>query len=154
MDILGTSRNTAWTSLLIVYLWVHPLFLYLLQDSTAYALGISLTAVLDLWRHSRLMPNPSIQRLVSVWLILPTDHAWHHASQAQPCNYGANLKLWDRFHGTYYACSNPPESLGIPTTLTLAQHLFYPFNHSSSASLRSRGIGATGLSETRKDGMQ
>ncbi|NJN86347.1 MAG: sterol desaturase family protein [Leptolyngbyaceae cyanobacterium SL_7_1] len=154
MDVLGTSRNTLWTSLLIVYLWVHPLLLYLLQNPTAYVLGVSLTAGLDLWRHSCLLPNQSIQRWLSFWLILPTDHAWHHASQGRACNYGANLKLWDRFHGTYYARSKPPESLGIPTPLTLAQQLFYPFDQSSPASLRSRGTGTTELFETREDAMQ
>lgn len=126
MDVLGTSRNTVWTSVLIVYLWVHGLFLYLLQDPTAYAVGVSLTAILDLWRHSRLMPNVWVQRLLSFWLILPDDHAWHHASHSKPCNYGANLTLWDRLHGTYYASSQPPARLGIPTLLTLPQQLLYP----------------------------
>ena len=57
IDVLGTSRNTLWTSFLIIYLWIHPLFIYLLQDSTWYVLGVSLTSALDLWRHSIFTPH-------------------------------------------------------------------------------------------------
>ncbi|MEA5463639.1 sterol desaturase family protein [Leptothoe sp. PORK10 BA2] len=53
MDVLGTSRNTLWSSFLLVYLWGHGLLIYLLADPTAYVLGMSLTAALDLWRHSQ-----------------------------------------------------------------------------------------------------
>jgi sterol desaturase/sphingolipid hydroxylase (fatty acid hydroxylase superfamily) len=128
MDVLGTSRNTLWSSFLILYLWIHPLFLFLLQNPSGYVLGVTLTAILDLWRHSAIAPLPQslAYRWLSSWLILPQDHAWHHA-QIQGCNYGANLKLWDKLHGTYYACDRAPENLGTPTNLTLSQKLFWPF---------------------------
>ena len=35
MDLLGTSRNTLWASFLMIYLWVHALFIYSLQDPSA-----------------------------------------------------------------------------------------------------------------------
>lgn len=128
MDVLGTSRNTLWTSFLIIYLWVHPLFIYLLQDPTWYVLGVSLTSALDLWRHSNFNPQPKsmVYRCLSPWLILPRDHIWHHASDCIKGNYGANLKLWDRIHGTYFRCENLPELLGIKTNLSLSQKLFLP----------------------------
>lgn len=128
MDVLGTSRNTIWSSFLILYLWVHPLFLYALQNPTGYVLGVTLTAILDLWRHSAIAPNSSslLTHLLSPWLVLPQDHAWHHA-QIEGCNYGANLKLWDKLHGTYYQSDRAPERLGIEINLTLAQQLFWPF---------------------------
>jgi sterol desaturase/sphingolipid hydroxylase (fatty acid hydroxylase superfamily) len=128
MDVLGTSRNTLWTSSLIIYLWVHPLWLYLLQDSRAYLLGVSLTAALDLWRHSRfcLPPQGWCYRLLSPWLILPQDHAWHHSRTHPNCNYGANLKLWDRWHGTAAAQTEPPPCLGQNTPLNLLQKLLLP----------------------------
>ncbi len=128
MDVLGTSRNSLWTSFLIIYLWIHALFLYLLNDSTGYLIGVSITAALDLWRHSQLAiaPQSGLFRLLSPWLILPQDHAWHHASDSGCRNYGANLKIWDKLHGTYYNCDAPPASLGIQTTLTLTQKLLYP----------------------------
>lgn len=130
LDVLGTSRNTVWASFLIVYLWVHSLFLYLLADRTGYLLGVSLTSALDLWRHSQLiMPSKSwLYRYLSPWLILPQEHAWHHSSQSPNCNYGANLKLWDRLHGTYYAASELPTELGTATCLNLYQKLLFPFS--------------------------
>jgi sterol desaturase/sphingolipid hydroxylase (fatty acid hydroxylase superfamily) len=136
MDILGTSRNTLWTSLLIVYLWVHGLFIYLLHDPSWYILGVSLTSALDLWRHSCWYPTAGswIDRFLQPWLILPRDHAWHHAEQSdnnakieQHYNFGANLKLWDKIHGTYYHSKSPPDQLGTPTDLSLSQQLINPY---------------------------
>ncbi|GAC1472583.1 MAG: hypothetical protein NVS2B14_14330 [Chamaesiphon sp.] len=128
-DVLGTSRNTLWASLLIIYLWVHALFLYLLTDSTGYILGVSLTSALDLWRHSRLtIPTGNwLYRYLSPWLVLPQDHAWHHSCRSPYCNYGANFKLWDRLHGTCYEGSHLPDKLGTTTSLTFIQKLLFPF---------------------------
>ncbi|MGL5065559.1 MAG: sterol desaturase family protein [Microcoleus sp.] len=129
LDVLGTSRNTIWASFLIVYLWVHSLFLYLLADPTGYLLGISLTSALDLWRHSQLTipANSWLYRYLSPSLILPQDHAWHHSSEFPNCNYGANLKLWDRLHGTYYQSNELPSAIGTATSLNLTQKLLFPF---------------------------
>jgi sterol desaturase/sphingolipid hydroxylase (fatty acid hydroxylase superfamily) len=129
MDVLGTSRNTTWTSLLIIYLWINPLFLYLLAKPTGYLLGVSFTSALDLWRHSNLLiaPHSCWIKVLSPWLILPQDHAWHHGREMSNYNYGANLKIWDRFHGTYYQCQESPSGLGITTSLNLIQKLFLPF---------------------------
>ncbi|OCQ99785.1 sterol desaturase [Oscillatoriales cyanobacterium USR001] len=129
MDVLGTSRNTIWASFLIIYLWIHSWFIYLLKDPTGYLLGVSLTSALDLWRHSQLIisSNSWLYRFLSPWLILPQDHAWHHSSQFFNCNYGANLKLWDRLHGTYYNNDRLPNRIGITTSLTLTQKLLFPF---------------------------
>jgi sterol desaturase/sphingolipid hydroxylase (fatty acid hydroxylase superfamily) len=129
MDVLGTSRNTLWTSFLIIYLWIHPLFFYMLSDSTAYLLGVSLTSALDLWRHSSatISSKSWIYRCLCPWLILPQDHTWHHSSEATHCNYGANLKLWDRLHKTYVGSNTLPSTLGIVTPITLAQKLLFPF---------------------------
>lgn len=127
MDVLGTSRNTLWSSGLIVYLWVHGLFIYLLENPAAYLLGVSLTAALDLWRHSRFGPDPGscLYRWLSGWLILPQDHGWHH-SGAIAGNYGANLKLWDRCHHTLHQSEEWPSSLGQPSRLSLWRQLLYP----------------------------
>ncbi|WP_143171015.1 sterol desaturase family protein [[Phormidium ambiguum] IAM M-71] len=129
LDVLGTSRNTIWASFFIVYLWVNTLFLYVLADPKGYILGISLTAALDLWRHSRLIIpfNSWLYRFLSPWLILPQDHAWHHSSQFLNCNYGANLKIWDRLHGTFYGENELPNEMGIKTSLTFTQKLLFPF---------------------------
>ncbi len=129
MDVLGTSRNTLWTSLLIIYLWIHTLFLYLLADPTGYLLGVSLTSALDLWRHSCLIipANTRLYLFFSSWLILPQDHAWHHCREVHNYNYGANLKIWDKLHGTYYESKKLPSIIGISSSLNLFQKLFFPF---------------------------
>ncbi|MEH2105631.1 sterol desaturase family protein [Nostoc sp.] len=130
MDVLGTSRNTLWTSLLIIYLWIHTLFLYLLADPTGYLLGVSLTSALDLWRHSCLIiPESSwLYQFLSSWLILPQDHSWHHCREIHNYNYGANLKIWDKLHGTYYESKKMPSIIGISSSLNLFQKLFFPFS--------------------------
>ena len=130
LDVLGTSRNTIWASFLIIYLWIHSLFLYWLADPTGYILGVSLTSALDLWRHSQLMvpANCWFYRFLSPWLILPQDHSWHHSHQSPNCNYGANLNLWDRLHGTYYQNSELPTKIGTKLSLTFTQKLLFPFS--------------------------
>lgn len=129
MDVLGTSRNTLWASLLIIYLWIHPLFIYLLSNPIAYLLGVSLTAALDLWRHSRFFipPDHRAYPWLAGWLILPQDHTAHHSREIPDCNYGANLKLWDRIHGTYCPAEQLPSTIGVSTSLSLLQKLFFPF---------------------------
>lgn len=133
MDVLGTSRNTLWSSFLIVYLWVHGLFIFLLADPRAYLVGVSLTAALDLWRHSRFSPLPEswLWRWLTPWLILPQDHGWHHTSGVITCNYGANFKLWDRVHGTLYQADRWPLQLGQDSRLSLWRKLIYPVEPSS-----------------------
>ncbi len=128
-NVFGTSRNTLWTSFFILYLWVHSLFIYLLAEPTGYILGVSLTSALDLWRHSEIEPkaNNFITNFLSPWLILPRDHAWHHSNDSTIGNYGANLKIWDRVHGTYFTNNLAPMNLGITTKLTMIQKIFFPF---------------------------
>ncbi|MBE9098336.1 sterol desaturase family protein [Vacuolonema iberomarrocanum] len=128
LDVLGTSRNTLWASFFILYLWVHTLMLYLLEEPSGYGWGISLTAMLDLWRHSPLGPQPRgwLYRCLSPWLVLPQDHAQHHACQEAGCNFGANFKIWDHLHGTTQSCPEFPKAIGIRTPLNLWQKLFYP----------------------------
>ncbi|NJL11283.1 MAG: sterol desaturase family protein, partial [Calothrix sp. SM1_7_51] len=128
MDVLGTSRNTLWTSFLIIYLWIHSLFIYLLSDPSWYIFGVSLTCALDLWRHSRIAPEPTslIYKLISEWLTLPQDHAQHHCSDNGGANYGANFKIWDKIHSTYRTNNDLPESLGTKSNLSIIQKLFLP----------------------------
>lgn len=126
-DVLGTSRNTLWTSFLICYLWVHGVALVVLADPTFYLAGVAATSALDLWRHSTFDPPPALARLLDPWLILPRDHAWHHEAAVLRGNYGANWKLWDRLHGTFIPSDAPPAILGHPVGMGLARQLFFPF---------------------------
>lgn len=125
MDLAATSRNTLWTTAFIVYLWAGGLAWWALADPRPYLLGASMTAALDLWRHTPLHPPPAIARWLSPWLILPDDHARHHAEHVPRGNYGANLKLWDQLHGTWLPTAPLPQ-VGRSTGLDWQRALFWP----------------------------
>jgi sterol desaturase/sphingolipid hydroxylase (fatty acid hydroxylase superfamily) len=130
LDLFITSRNTLWTSLLIVYVWANGFFIFLLQDRRAVILSASITASLDLWRHTSFFftPGSSAHRAVAFLFITANEHAWHHSANQSYKNFGANLALWDRLHGTYYSPDFLPQQLGIPSTLNVMRKLFFPFN--------------------------
>lgn len=119
LDVVVTSRNTLWTPLLIVYLWAGAAAVLLLRDPSGFLLGLSLTAVLDLWRHSPLIPPPPLRRALSWILVTPHEHAWHHSRSRTEVNFGANLTLWDRLHGTFEASDALPGQLGLELPVTL-----------------------------------
>lgn len=107
LDVWVSSRNSLWTHFLIVYVWINALFLFLLENPAPYLLSVAITASLDLWRHSQVYPRrPNyIYRLFSKILITPHEHAWHHSNDKIDSNFGANLKIWDRLHGTGWSLS-------------------------------------------------
>lgn len=126
MDVLGTSRNTLWSTAFILYLWLGGLMLFLLADPRPYVAGAMLTASLDLWRHSELHPPERLAAWLRPWLILPADHARHHGASVPRGNYGSNFKLWDRLHGTLLP-DGPAEPLGHPGPGSLIRNLLWPF---------------------------
>jgi sterol desaturase/sphingolipid hydroxylase (fatty acid hydroxylase superfamily) len=128
MDVLVTARNTLWSPLLILYVWVNGLCLYVLADPTAFALGAAVTAALDLWRHSTLGPRPgtAAYRLLGALFVTPHDHAWHHATDDTRHNFGANFKLWDVIHGTWRSPAHAPR-LGVADGLPFWRRLLLPF---------------------------
>ena len=129
LDVFGTSRNTLWSSALIVYLWVNGLLLYLLADPVPYAAAAAITAGLDLWRHSGVGPAPggALARALGTVLITPVEHAWHHSRDRAEANFGANLSLWDRVHGTWFSPGVAPEVLGVPSPLPPLRRALWPF---------------------------
>ncbi|MGA9772633.1 MAG: sterol desaturase family protein [Blastocatellia bacterium] len=129
VDVFITSRNTLWTPLLIVYVWANGIFLFLLKDPVPFLLSASITASLDLWRHTSFFTasGSGLHRAVSLVIITPNEHIWHHSSDRAESNFGANLSIWDKIHGTYAASVHRPESLGIPMPFGLNRKLFFPF---------------------------
>ncbi|MEQ1877243.1 MAG: sterol desaturase family protein, partial [Bdellovibrionia bacterium] len=130
LDPVATSRNSLWTPVLIVYLWVNGLGLYFLNDPFWFLMGAAVTAALDLWRHSFEFANLSDSRLtrfLSRFLILPVDHAWHHSRSHADFNFGANLNFWDRIHGTFSRRRDRPQLLGIETGLEFKREAFDPY---------------------------
>ena len=119
LDVLVTSRNSLLTPLLIVYLWSGLAALFLLRDPDGFLLGLSLTAALDLWRHSPLVPSSRVRGVLSWVFVTPHEHAWHHSSDRHDVNFGANFTLWDRLHGTYLGSATAPDHLGVDLPVTL-----------------------------------
>jgi sterol desaturase/sphingolipid hydroxylase (fatty acid hydroxylase superfamily) len=128
-DVFITSRNTLWTPLLIVYVWANGALVYLLKDPAPFLLAAALTASLDLWRHTLFFvaPGSRLHRAFALLLITPNEHLWHHSSARATCNFGANLSLWDRLHGTFYSPARRPNNLGIAVRLSLLRRLLFPF---------------------------
>lgn len=128
MDVVVSSRNTVWTSFFFPYLWFNSFFVFALENKTGFILGVSLTAMLDLWRHSYLCFNPQgrVFKTLSLLLHTPIHHAWHHSRSQSRVNFGANLCLWDRLFGTYLHRDTFPTDLGFPVKSDLKTKLFFP----------------------------
>lgn len=123
MDVLITSRNTLWTPLLIVYVWANAVFLFLLDDPRPYLWAVAVSSVLDVWRHSGSWAVPGVLGRI---LVTPRDHAWHHSSDMHGKNFSANLKIWDRLHGTAHEPGLAPDSFGVPLEGDLLKTLVMP----------------------------
>lgn len=128
LDLFSTSRNSWFSSFFMIYFWLNTLFAFLVDSPESYLLSVALTASLDLIRHTGFYSfwNPS-HKWLSWILITPLDHAWHHSQDTQAVNFGANLNLWDRWHGTYLR--NPktaPKNFGLSESLILSDEFIKP----------------------------
>lgn len=127
VDIFVTARNSIFTPVFFVYVWLNALFAFLLSDSTAFVVASSVGAALDVWRHSgfRVAPASVVYRVFGRLLILPQHHARHHANDARSCNFGANLKIWDHLHGTLedFPAMRSPENRKVTYSV---KELFWP----------------------------
>ena len=127
LDLFASARNSLITPFFIVYLWFYSLFAFLLADPTAFILGATLSSCLDLWRHSPGLEGKGFPRwpLLNA-LISPSEHSWHHSVRGMNSNFGANLKIWDKLHGTYMA---PPSqiSVGWKESSSFFRQLLFPW---------------------------
>lgn len=123
MDVWVSARNTAWTTAFIVYPWANSLAMHALDVPAGFVLGAALTAALDLWRHSGL----EVSHVSRLGLITPRHHAWHHATERQDVNFGANWSWWDRAFGTFFDPGHAPVELGVATGLSAWRDLLWPF---------------------------
>ena len=133
----GARRLAAWACARNSLL-AHPLFVYLVpsallalvcHDKAAFFAGAMLTASLDLWRHSSIRWPATLataNRLLAWVLITPQAHHWHHQEGAPRCNFGANLSLWDRLFGTYFAADDYPQHYGIDCRQDALEQLLAP----------------------------
>ena len=127
MDAWVSSRNTLWTSFIIVYLWLNGALIYFTGQESAILWAAGLTSALDLWRHSGAQLSKRAEHTLSQVLITPHDHSWHHSTDVYDINFGANFSLWDRLHGTYQKFPSAPEKVGIPRPPSTFKTLFWPY---------------------------
>jgi sterol desaturase/sphingolipid hydroxylase (fatty acid hydroxylase superfamily) len=109
--VWATSRNSLAINFLFVYMLVNPVLGFLCDRPDAFFLGATVTACLDLWRHSRLPLNP-VDGLLGFVLVMPRHHHAHHGIDSPLVNFGANLMVWDRLFGTAYDAHAYPEAYG------------------------------------------
>jgi sterol desaturase/sphingolipid hydroxylase (fatty acid hydroxylase superfamily) len=127
LDPIASSRNTIWSPLLILYLWVNGAAFFFLKDPFWFLVGASLTAALDLWRHSYALagsPKTHVGEVLSTVFITPQDHSWHHSASHADFNFGANFNIWDRLHGTFSRRREVPSQIGIKTGLPLSEEFW------------------------------
>ncbi|ATH07977.1 hypothetical protein BIY24_08440 [Halobacteriovorax marinus] len=128
-DIFASARNTIWTTFLFPYVWLNSIFYFFIDNKKAYLVCASITAMLDLWRHSKLAPKIKgpIFNFLSLILITPHEHSWHHSKGVSKKNFGANLCIWDKLHGTYHNNPRFPKEMGYPIKSDLKTKLLNPF---------------------------
>lgn len=126
LDVLSTARNSAWTPFAIVYLWAHAAALFLLADPAPYSLGMAATAALDLYRHTGAGAGGADGILGNLF-VTASQHAAHHARGVRFGNFGANLNLWDRLHGTFIGPAPADAAVGLPSARTAARQFLLPF---------------------------
>lgn len=127
MDVIMTSRNALITPWFMIYFWAHGLFLFLLQDSLPYLYGVALTSGLDLWRHSGWSLPQKLEQVLGGVFITPNQHRFHHCRVGQHRNFGANVNLWDRLHGTF-ALQKSQGPMGVRSRFDLGAFLLLRSN--------------------------
>jgi sterol desaturase/sphingolipid hydroxylase (fatty acid hydroxylase superfamily) len=114
---IGAFRHSLWECVLSPSFWVCGAVGHVLSRPAPLFVALWTGFLLDVWRHSRLRTRAGggPASLLKAILITPEEHAVHHVEPAIPGNYGANLKVWDRLHGTYVPAGPPGAVYGVPT---------------------------------------
>ena len=93
----------------------HPLEILIslfVKAAAILALGVPPLAVIvfevllngsAMFNHANLELSPTVNRILSLFIVTPDMHRVHHVTDhdAQNRNFGFNLSLWDRIFGTY-----------------------------------------------------
>lgn len=93
----------------------HPLEILIslfVKAAAILALGVPPIAVIvfevllngsAMFNHANLELGPTVNRILSLFIVTPDMHRVHHVTDidAQNRNFGFNLSLWDRIFGTY-----------------------------------------------------
>lgn len=125
LDVFATARNAVWSPLFMVYIWFNALGVFLLKDPSWFVLGAAIGASLNLWGHTSFGPRPGTwpYKILSLALITPHDHFWHHSSENAHCNFATVFNWWDKLHGTWHNPAHPPKNLGYEFRKTASEEL-------------------------------
>ncbi len=130
LDVWASARNTLWINLLFVYMLVNPVLGFWVDSPQGFFIGASVTASLDLLRHSRvelerIVPPPVLRALAAVFVV-PRAHHQHHDAEQVDVNFGANFIVWDRLFGTAAVNADYPSEYGVPDERSALSQLVYP----------------------------
>ncbi|MGH6608760.1 MAG: sterol desaturase family protein [Burkholderiaceae bacterium] len=125
VSVWTTARNSLLLNFVLVYLLINPWLAYLSGSIEGYLLAASVTASLDLWRHTRLKPARYWSALE--WLLItPRLHHQHHDATDYARNFGANLSVWDRLFGTLRSNGVYPASYAVADAPDIWSQLLHP----------------------------
>jgi sterol desaturase/sphingolipid hydroxylase (fatty acid hydroxylase superfamily) len=129
MNPLSSFRQTIWAPMFEPFFWAIPFVIYIAKDPSRYMAIESVILVHVFWAHSGLnLPRDSwLRRVLSLVIIQPEDHAWHHSTERANCNFASFFCIWDKLHGTWYKPGRLPESLGVRVELPLWKKLLFPW---------------------------
>ena len=129
LDVLVSFRSSIWSPLFTPYIWVNALAVFSLKDPGYFLLGGILGGIINFWVHTSFGPKPgsSLYQVVSLALITPHDHSWHHNSSRNSCNFGTVFNFWDKWHGTWYSPQTTPLNLGLAFRDSAWKEFFFPF---------------------------
>jgi sterol desaturase/sphingolipid hydroxylase (fatty acid hydroxylase superfamily) len=128
LDLFASQRNTIWSFGVMTYFWLTPLFLFLTNNPTPFLILSSIAILINFWGHTRLvLPRKSVLwRLLSLAIIQPEDHFWHHSESNPGCNFATIFNFWDKLHGTWYQPGVEPPHLGFNLKMSIWRKLFFP----------------------------
>lgn len=127
VSVWVTARNSLLTHFLFVYLLVNPWLAFVSGSVEGFLLAASVTASLDLWRHTSLAPAPYWSAFEWV-LITPRLHHRHHDADDPGYNFGANLSIWDRLFGTLRSVGAYPAAYAVADAPDRWSQLLHPLS--------------------------
>lgn len=130
LDVLATPRNTFWSPLLMVYMWVFSLILYLVSNPMWFLIFASIGLLINFWGHTNFnfSKNGLVNKALSLFLITPREHFWHHSTENSYCNFATVFNFWDKIHGTFHGPPMLPKKLGFPINMSITRQVFFPFD--------------------------
>jgi sterol desaturase/sphingolipid hydroxylase (fatty acid hydroxylase superfamily) len=128
LDIFASQRNSVWSFLFMTYFWLTPLVSFVAKDPAPFLILSALGMLINFWGHTLLdLPKDSMpRRLLSLAIIQPEDHFWHHSEENPYCNFATVFNFWDKLHGTWYQPNVGPKHLGFRSKLPLWRKLIFP----------------------------